>query len=350
METELQSTGHVVNFRGWPGIDHYRRPQRAQTYSDRLVDRVGLVYFAAALSDCTAERFGLGGWLDIAGRSVVGAGLVVPDNCDIQAFTELLSTDDASTLSMPDPCVVSRWDFFDPYTGTFVKRCYSGAGRCIGADLGRSFGLPAEHCGGRRGTHTDEWEVWLPGWGKNGPKGWKRRSPHRPALHLQTRRVGWQVQFGPCGKDRKGTPAGKRVRGRAWRGAFIDTMSLAYALDADRSASFAEHRTNFGLHSVELPLTVSVDAAGAARIMEALHAIHELVIVLDGRAAQWFTTARDRAETRGRLDLARTSSPGAIAAEVLSRFALCPPIETVALAEREHGSWTESFHGGWCDA
>jgi hypothetical protein len=190
----------------------------------------------------------------------------------------------------------------------------------------------------------------MPGWGKKGPKGWKRRSPHRPALYVQARRVGWQVQFGPCGIDRFGKPAGKRIRGEAWRGAFIDTMSLSYALDADRSASFAEHRTNFGLHPVELQLTVAVDSAGAARIMEVVRAIHELVIVLDGRAAQWFTTSRDRAETRGHLGLARTSSPGAIAAEVLLRFALCPPIETVSLDDRAHGSWAESFHGGWCDA
>jgi hypothetical protein len=67
-------------------------------------------------------------------------------------------------------------------------------------------------------------------------------------------------------------------------------------------------------------------------------------------AADWFTTARDRAETRGRINLARTTSPAAIAAAVPARFAVRAPITTLALTEAEQRAWAETLHGGWCDA
>jgi hypothetical protein len=272
--SEIASFGRVVNLRGWPGLDNWTPPRQAPPFQDRLIDRVGLVFFAGA-APTTPERFGLGGWLDIAGRSRSSGGFVVPDDADPNAFASCRERFGMSGA-------VTRTEFFDPRGGVFVKRCYSGGGWCIGADLGHSLSLPAEHCGARKGKHANEWEVWLPGWGAKGPKGWKRISPHRPALYLKARRVGWQVEFGPCGKDQQGMPAGKRIRGRAWQGAFVDVLSLAYALDADRAASFAEHRVNFGLPPFELPITVDVDQDGAARIAETLYAIHELVVALDG--------------------------------------------------------------------
>jgi hypothetical protein len=66
-------------------------------------------------------------------------------------------------------------------------------------------------------------------------------------------------------------------------------------------------------------------------------------------ANEWFTSSRDRTESRGRLDLARTASPGAIAAEILRRLELRAPLTTLALRHTEHVAWAESLHGGWCD-
>jgi hypothetical protein len=223
------------------------------------------------------EQFGLGGWLEFVGRSIIRGRLVVPD--------DLTETDSAAIEELASarlgPTAVDRVsEFCDPRSGVFAARCYSGAGWCVGADLGRSFGLIAEHCGARKGKHAGSWEVWLPGWGVCGPKGWHRMSPHRPALYIEARRVGWQLEFGPCGTI-GGKPAGKRVKGRAWRGMFIDVLSLGYTLDADRSATFAEHHANARLAPIELPIAVAVDADGAAQIIDTLFAIHGLVEVLD---------------------------------------------------------------------
>src|ERR1019366_1486656 len=108
---------------------------------------------------------------------------------------------------------------------------------------------------------------------------------------------------------------------------FIDVLSLAYALDGDRGASLSEHRENFDLSPVELPVSVALDAAGAAQITQAVLAVHELAVTLDEDAGQWFTTAQDRAGGRGRLDLARTVSPGGIAAQVPLRFGVRAPMD-----------------------
>jgi hypothetical protein len=127
------------------------------------------------------------------------------------------------------------------------------------------------------------------------------------------------------------------VDGRNWRGAAIDVLSLAYAHDADRSASFGEHRQNFGLRPVELPLNVDIenDVRGVDAVACATQAIHELVIVLDQRSADWFTTPTDRAEERGRLDLCRTASPGSIATQLLLRTGLTTPLVQFDLLDEE---------------
>jgi hypothetical protein len=183
--------------------------------------------------------------------------------------------------------VVTLSAFYDPLATVehqpwaFHPTAYTGAGFVIGAELGRTFGLGADHFGPRRGRRTvdkwerpsDEWELWLPGVGAPGPKGWKRRSPHRPPLHLRARRAGWQVTFGPCDPG-----CGKYVDGRLWRGAFVDVLSLAYALDSDRGAGFVEHAEDLGLGVGALPLAVTVDEHGAAQMAAALLALHELAL------------------------------------------------------------------------
>ncbi len=367
MGYSVTTARRVVNLRDWPGTDSYRAPIQPPAHADRLGDRVGLVLAAASrlpdIGRChqapAPERFGLGACLVVIGQSVLEGVLIVPDDLG-EAHPDLLgSINDWATANMvetvsgPRPWhVVTVSAFCDPRATrecepwAFAPNAYSAAGFVVGAELGRIFGLMAEHCGPRRGVNVDAWELWLPGWGREHPNGWKRASPHRPCLYTRARRVGWQVEFGPCGKG-----AGKRMRdGRPWRGAFVDVMSIAYTLDADRGASFAEHRSDFALTSVELPVAVTVDEQGATRLADAVRAVHELVLVLDVEAGRWFTTPQDRTEGRGRLDLARISSPGAVAAYIPARFRIQAPLHKFALTDAEHSRWAEAFHGGWCDA
>lgn len=356
-----------MNLRGWPGTDGYRAPPDLAAHADRLGDRVGLVLVASSRVPDTGrchptsapERFGLGACLVVLGRSVLGGVLIVPDDLGAAHLYSLGSvgawatTNMVETVSGPRPWrVLTVSAFCDPRATrecepwAFAPNAYSGAGFVVGAELGRIFGLMAEHCGPRRGANADAWELWLPGWGREHSNGWKRASPHRPCLYARARRVGWQVEFGPCGKG-----AGKRMRGgRPWRGAFVDVMSVAYALDADRGASFAEHRSDFGLNPVELPVAVTVDEQGATQMVDAVRAVHELALVLDAEVGRWFTTPQDRTEGRGRLDLARISSPGAVAAQIPARFRIQAPLHKFALTDAEHSRWAEAFHGGWCDA
>ena len=49
------------------------------------------------------------------------------------------------------------------------------------------------------------------------------------------------------------------------------------------------------------------------------------------------------------IDLVTTSSPGAIASQLLARAGVRQPRLTFALKEAEHDRWTESFYGGWCE-
>jgi hypothetical protein len=338
----------IVHVRGWPGRKHWKPPRRPAAYAERLGDRVGLVLVAAAALGAAPEHFGLGANLEIAGRSVLGAGVIVPDDlgaADLAAIEGWAAASPVDTLMGPVPwTVVTSSAFFHPYTGTFVRRAYSGAGPCIGADLGRTFGLAAEHWHGRSGEHVDWWEVWLPGWGKEHERGrWKRNSPHRPALWILAQRVGWRMRFAPVDDDN-----GKRVRGRLWTGQFIDVLRGAYTLDGDRSATFAEHRVDLGLDPAELPLAVTTDAEGAARMAAAVRAVHELALTLDERMAEWFTTPRDRAERRGRVDPARVASPGTLAGQILARTRVRAPMDIFALSDDEHRAWCESDHGGWC--
>src|SRR5271166_1167523 len=287
--TEQHPVSHVVNLRAAPNFDLWRPPVRPPAHALRLGDRVGLVVTAAAARGAMPESFGLGAYLLVTGLSVLGGGILVADELATDSpearssIAGWAANNPIATVAGPRPWALRTLsEFFEPYSGVFAARAYTGAGWCIGADLGRILGLAAEHWGARLGRNADAWELWLPGWGREHGHGrWKKRSPHRPPLWLTARRVGWRVEFAPCGKDREGHPAGKRVGGRVWRGAFLDVLSLAYALDADRSASFAEHCSQFGVIADELPIAVHLDTDGAQRVARAARSIHALAIALD---------------------------------------------------------------------
>jgi hypothetical protein len=344
-------TSHIVGFRGWPGLAGWRPPTPPRPQHDRLWQRNALYLFAAAVAGGVPEAFALGAALLAAGPSTVAGALLVPDDlekrdpCGLEAVQTWARTNRLSTTLGPVPWqVLTLSQFFDPKANVdcgflaFTPNAYTGRTFVISGDLGRFFGVTAEHCAPARGERwRGAWSVYPPGWGAWRGSGWYRRSPNRPEIKMKVRRAGWQLGWGACGKDTEG-----RRYGKARPGEFIDVISLAYALDGDRGASYGEHRENFGLAPRELPLQVPVDGAGAVR------SIHELALVLDEKAGNWFSSAQERAEGRGRLDLARTSSPGAIAAEILARFRISGPLSKFELSAAEHAAWAESFHGGLC--
>jgi hypothetical protein len=150
------------------------------------------------------ERFGLGAALVVLGRTIYCGVLIVPDDlaeiepAAFDGIEEWARNHEVETVLGPRPwSVVTLSAFFDPYAKVedapwaLAPRAYTGTGPCVGADLGRFFGLVAEHVVERRGRNAGSWEIWLPGWGVLGKKNSvRRRSPHRPSLRLASRRVG----------------------------------------------------------------------------------------------------------------------------------------------------------------
>jgi len=354
--------------RGYPAPDNKpsaQRPTRRARPSPRLGQRPAVIVHAIAETGTVPERFGLGAALVVLGPSVLSGCLFVADDVAETAPQRLTRVrrwaeeHPVATTTGPRPWhVATLSEFFDPFARVereaarpwaFAPTAYEGGGFVVGADLGRFFGLVAEHVVVPRGRRAGAWQVWLPGWGKLGrAASVRRRSPHRPCLYLRPRRVGWQVSWGPCGTDKQGRPAGKRDRdGRPWTGLFIDVMSLAYALDADRGASFAEHCEDFGLVPSELPMAVTVTEQGAETVAGSVAAIHRLALRLDEEASSWFRSGAGRTS---RVDLARTTSPGAIATELLERAGLTPPLAKFDLTQPELEHWAEASHGGWCEA
>lgn len=203
-------THHVVNLRGWPGLDGWKPPTPAQGYADGLGRRNALVLYAAE-----TDNGPLAAAVLISGPSVIAGALLVRDKEDtgsLRAVKRWAKGNPLRTSLGPKPWQVLTFrQFFDPMATVgcghvaFTPNAYVDMAFVLGADLGRFFGLVADHVVPRKGKNADSWDVWLPGWGTPGPKGnWRRTSPHRPCLRLTHRRVGWQVEFGPvergCGK------------------------------------------------------------------------------------------------------------------------------------------------------
>lgn len=288
--TSLPTTPlRTVNLRGWPhGASSVLPPSRSESIK-RLEDRMGLVLYVAAAH--TRSALGLGAFLLVMGPTVLKQGIIIPDNVGRGTTSSLRRWADSHREGVMPTEVVTTSSFFHPYTGDFARSAYTGGAWCIGADLGRTFGLAAEHWGTRVEPRRDTWVFWLPGWGKASERGrWKRVSPHRPCLYATARRVGWNISFGPVASG-NGKTTGRKGAG-PWRGAFIDLLSLSYSLDGDRGASYGEHRENFGLTPMELPLTVGTDVEGAEILAQTVRGLHEFAMVLDDKASRWFPGGR----------------------------------------------------------
>lgn len=353
-------TEFPVILRGTPSTEGWQ-PPGAEHRGRSLAQQVSLYWHAAADANAEGDRFGLLAALIARGRLVLHGVIVVPDDLgarDPAALTGIQRWAKAHRLDTalgPAPWrVVGLSEFFDPEATreatdekaakpwAFVPNAYNrGAGPVVGVDHGRTGGLVAEHVETRTGRNAQSWQLWLPGWGRPNAEQGKvdRVSPHRPPLLVSSRRKGWSVRFGPCA-------GGFGTRGAA----FLDLLTGAYVLDADRAAGFVEHARHFGVDAEPLPVTVTLDASGAARMAEALRSVHALGLALDEDAAKWFTTPQDRAEGTVRFPIAFAHSPAGVADHLLRRFRVDAPLRRFALRPEEGAAWWEAFHGGWNDA
>jgi hypothetical protein len=338
-------TAHVVELRGWPGISTWRPPSpRPAGYADGLADRNALVLHAAADVERDGDGFGLGAALLVTGRSRIAAALLVPDDLERERLAALVVWASRQRLDTPRGrapwTVATLRQFFDPTAKArgplaFAPNAYGARRLVVGADLGRTFGLVAEHAGTSRRS-PGAWTLYLPGWGHQGDDGtWARALPDRPVLRLRSRRVGWQFDWGP-------TDHGRGRRG----GAFLDLLAAAYALDGDRAAGYAEHRAAFGLEPAPLPLRLTLDEEGADELAATVAGLHQMALALDGAAGHWLLDEDERAERRRRLDLSRLASPAGVAAAIVNRFRLQPPLEHLPLSDEEAAAWCEAMHGG----
>ena len=342
-----------VILRGSPGTDGWK-PPGAEHRGRSLALQVSLSWHAAADAYADDDRFGLMAALVARGRLVMHGLVVVPDDlaargpAALAGIRQWAAAHPLDTLTGPAPWrVVTLSEFFDPRATreatpwAFVPNAYNrGAGPVVGADHGRTVGLVAEHVERRKGRNVGSWQVWPPGWGTPRPEHGDigRVSPHRPPLWVSSRRKGWSVRFAPC-------PGGFGTRPAP----FLDLLTAAYALDADRSAGFVDHARHFDIETTELPVAAPVDAAGAARMADAVRSVHAVALACDEEASRWFTTSQDRTEVTARFPLPYAHSPAGIADHLLRRFRAEPPLRRFQLRPEEDAAWWEAFHGGWCD-
>lgn len=347
-------TDHTVILRGWPGTKHWS-PPGPLTVADALSSQVSMIVHFARDSAEEADTFGLGAVLVVRGGLVLHGLLLVADTLGTVALGSLRAWGEAhrasTVLGLVPWRVVTVGQFFTPTVSdgeapwAFSPRAYSGKSPVIGADLGRSLGLVSDHVVERQGKSAGSFEVWLPGWGKDrGAKGIGRVSPHRPALRVRSRRAGWSIEFGPVKQGH-----GKHAERGPWRGCFVDLLSMAYALDADRPAGYVDHARHFSSEADELPVEVTVDTAGARTVTDAVAGLHRLFLAVDTEAGRWFTSPQDRRRGAWQLDLSHLQSPAALADQFLRRCRLTPPLQQFGLSDQVLACWQEGFHGGWCD-
>jgi len=233
------------------------------------------VFVVAAERYAIEERFGLGAFLSITGRSVHGAGLVVPDDL-AETRAEVLRAWCAShfvdTPAGPRPweCLTLS-EFFDYRTGPFTRRVYCGAGWLVTAGLGRTPGLVAEAWAPARATRRSTFsrgafKGYLPTWSRiDGRKDHEGRldsvSPHRPAFKVKTAGAhGYIAQF-----DRVpgGRGAGKRnPDGTAYRGRFLDVVQAGHVFDGVWTRA-TPPTTWRPVDRLDLPAAVTLDVEGA---------------------------------------------------------------------------------------
>jgi hypothetical protein len=232
---------------------------------------------------------------------------------------------------------------------------YRGDRMLVGADLGRSLVLIAEHVAYGRGRFADGATLGLPDWGKLTEDAHGRRRWHAntgcPTVRLAA--LGdhsiW-VGFGPARQPYPGplpavdgTPKRKIGEDERWgrlAGAarVVELCAAANTFDGYATRELGPHLQAFGLAEIEAR-PVHQDVEGAEHVLALLEAQHGLFVALDTEAPEWGTT------------LEGLHSGGTLAARLLGGFGLRAPLEHAArdLPEEEHAAWLRCFHGGWIE-
>jgi hypothetical protein len=321
----------------------------------RLSDRRSLYIASVALRGADDQRPGLGAVLVGTGHSRERASLVVPPECDLVLRTSLLRLCGSRTISSPaGPMpweVIALREFCHPYEGLFRKICVSGRGAFVCADLGWTVSLLAERWTPARGAFAGGWTFWPWDWSeenvrRDGRTVLRSVSPHvGPIRMVAAGEMGYRAELGAAPGGRR---AGKRnPDGTRWRGWFVDLIPAAFSFDGIERRDLAEHFAAFGLPALELPTALPLDDEAANQLMDVVENMHALAMILDGQAARFFTSARDRARGVSRVDLA-TVRPGRLAGELLDALGIVPP--RVKFADVSPGlldAYQGAAHGGW---
>ncbi|MHB1582985.1 MAG: hypothetical protein ACYCU7_18345 [Acidimicrobiales bacterium] len=304
------------------------------------------------------ERFGLGAFLLATGGTITGAGLIVPDGHpradDLAAWCRARRVATPAG-SLAWQCVTLA-EFCELRRGILAHHTYSRTGWLVSADLGRVLGLLSGEWTPARGAFRQGFTLYPAGWEKwrkaeDGRLSLGSASRHRPPLRvLAQTAVGYKVEWArPPG----GEKAGKRAPDGSghWRGRFFDVVAQAVPLDAVESSDLADHAEAWGLGRVTLPAAVPVDEDGAEQLAETLDVVDRLGLLLDQEGRRWLTTAQDRREMTGRLDLRFLPTAGTLAARIEEASGAPPMMQRPgAPDDAAMGRWMGAHHGGWLSA
>ena len=294
------SIGHVIDLPTWPGRAALKTRPPSPFRSQRLVDRPAMVLLViaerGARSDegYSEERFGLGAYLLIHGRSVTTGGIIFPAGREeIRAIVESwCATHMIDTLIGPKYwSSLSLSEFFDYKKGLFTQQIYCGGSWLISMDLGRTLGLCTQHWGKARGTFwRDGFTIYLPTWCRfemrNGRDHVRPVSPHRPPIHIRAiGPYGYMAAFARPGGD--GTSGRRNRDGSAYQGRFIDLIPLGSIFDGIDSHEASDHLHAFAISSREIPTSLPIDGEAIEILSEAVLAAHDLALSLDHEASLW---------------------------------------------------------------
>ncbi len=332
-----------------------RKESRAS--STRLGDRDGLVLAVAARRGAAVEERGLGACLRMAGRSLLGASVIVPWGVPADDRMELEAWAASRVVSTPlglIPWSVETWHAFcHPYRGALRQTCYTARGPLVAAGMGRTISLPSDAWRPAHGRFEGGWTFYPTGWAETvvderGRQRLRSVSPHLPPIRVKA--LGEMGEMAEFARPPGGPGYGKRnADGSHWRGMFIDLIPLAFTFDGIERRQISEHLEAFGLPALGLPAALPIDVESAEHLANLVEAMHKLAVLLDDEAARWLTSPGRQRLGRSVLDITRLR-PGVLAAELLRASGIRPPAAVHDVPKRVLDAATGANHGGWLSA